>query len=247
MCEGPEAAPALSRCRGHPGRYRNPLFEAIDTRVDPLPAAPLPRLDRALARGRVEAVGDRVSAAPGAEGGARRHGPGPRPGRAAARCPPGAGAGRGPARGRRAPVLHLERQTPGRHATAFDIDHCFPRAVRSCEDLWNPLPAGRPVNHRKGARIPDAGTLQAAGEFIKDSRRRAWLQDGGSHLPKRFHREVSATLAGLSEPEVRDLEDVFSGVALRRMRLRQDQRVPESGLGDLYERRAPWRDGVRVR
>lgn len=51
-------------------------------------------------------------------------------------------------------------------------------------------------------------------------------------MPERFHREAAATLAGLSEPGTLDLEDVFFGVALRRMRLRQDQRVPVWGLVD---------------
>lgn len=110
---------------------------------------------------------------------------------------------------------------------AFDIDHCFPWAVWPCEDLWNLMPANRQVNNQKGARIPDAQTMQAARERMQEWWQRAWLNEGTVDVTERFHREAATTLAGLSEPQALDLEDVFSAVTLRRMRLKHDQQVPE--------------------
>lgn len=134
----------------------------------------------------------------------------------------------------RVAALHAQGETvrcvwsnqPLRQAT-FDIDHCFPWAIWPCEDLWNLLPASRTVNNQKRARIPDAQTLQAAGDRMKEWWQRAWLEEDTPHLPDRFRREAAATLSGLADPGALDLEDVFSAVTLRRMRLKQDQQVPE--------------------
>ena len=52
-----------------------------------------------------------------------------------------------------------------------------------------------------------------------------------SQLPDRFRREAAATLAGLADTGALGLEDVFSAVTLRRMRLKQDQQVPEWAWG----------------
>lgn len=109
----------------------------------------------------------------------------------------------------------------------FNIDHCFPWAVWPCEDLWNLLPTTRTVNNQKSARIPDARTLQEAGDRIQEWWQRAWLSNETTQLPERFRREAAATLAGLAEPRSLDLDDVFSAVTLRRMRLQHDQQVPE--------------------
>jgi SAM-dependent methyltransferase len=112
-------------------------------------------------------------------------------------------------------------------STTYEIDHCFPWTVWPCEDLWNLLPTTRTVNNQKRARIPDARTLHEAGERIPEWWQRAWLSNKATQLPERFRREATATLAGLAEPQVLDLEDVFSAVTLRRMRLKHDQQVPE--------------------
>src|SRR5690606_1988224 len=55
----------------------------------------------------------------------------------------------------------------------LDIDHCFPWSAWPCNDLWNLLPVRRDVNGRKGARLPDAATLQHAAERIV-----GWWREG---------------------------------------------------------------------
>ncbi|MDN3519056.1 class I SAM-dependent methyltransferase [Aquisalimonas lutea] len=109
----------------------------------------------------------------------------------------------------------------------FDVDHCFPWAAWPCEDLWNLLPASRPVNSQKGARIPDAHTLQEAQDHIMNWWERAWCRTDHPGLYERFGREAAATLGGLDTRESIELEDVFSAVSLRRIRLKHDQQVPE--------------------
>lgn len=106
-----------------------------------------------------------------------------------------------------------------------DIDHCFPWSAWPCDDLWNLLPASSAVNREKGARLPDAGTLQAAQDRIQEWWQAAYQEAAG--LPERFRREAAATLAGVDVDREPDLDDVFSAVSLRRMRLKHDQRIPE--------------------
>ena len=109
----------------------------------------------------------------------------------------------------------------------LDVDHCIPWAAWPCDDLWNLVPASRPVNSDKGARLPDAATLQEAEDRLKAWWERAWHRAPQPTLAERFQREAAATLPGLREDEAADLDSVFSALDLRRIRLRQDQQIPE--------------------
>lgn len=110
---------------------------------------------------------------------------------------------------------------------ALDVDHCIPWAAWPCDDLWNLVPASPRVNSDKGARLPDAATLQEAEDRLKAWWERAWQRAPQPTLAERFEREAAATLPGLREAEAKDLDSVFSALDLRRIRLKQDQQIPE--------------------
>ncbi|PDT50591.1 hypothetical protein ATY30_00680 [Sinorhizobium americanum] len=85
------------------------------------------------------------------------------------------------------------------------------------------LPASPRVNqHLKRDRLPSASALAAARESIVAWWEQAWLPDEA--LQRRFEREIVAALpvgTGAST------EDIFAALEWRRLRLRQDQQVPE--------------------
>jgi SAM-dependent methyltransferase len=108
-------------------------------------------------------------------------------------------------------------------AGVLDIDHCLPWSAWPCGDLWNLLPATPRVNqHLKRDRLPSASALAGARQSIIALWEEAWLQDQALQI--RFQRETAAALPvnpGAS------IEDVFAALEWRRLRLRQDQQVPE--------------------
>lgn len=105
----------------------------------------------------------------------------------------------------------------------LDIDHCLPWSAWPCGDLWNLLPSERRANqHWKRERLPSGELLLSSRERIIGWWSDAWL----SSLPleQRFQREASAALF-VTDPS--DPEQLFAGLEWRRLRLRQDQLVPE--------------------
>ncbi len=108
----------------------------------------------------------------------------------------------------------------------LDIDHCFPWSSWPCDHLWNLMPAQRQVNqHQKRDRLPSHARLRDAHERIL-----AWWDRGYRHrgdvLDQRFVLEARSSLPSIPEGPLA-LDDVFAGVMLQRIRLRQDQGVPE--------------------
>ena len=109
------------------------------------------------------------------------------------------------------------------HQDALDIDHCLPWSAWPCGDLWNLLPTSRRVNQQmKRDRLPTAGALAAARTEIVAWWEEAWRADAA--LGERFDREVAATLP---VPTGAESDEIFAGLEWRRLRLRQDQQVPE--------------------
>ncbi|MNS01486.1 bifunctional 3-demethylubiquinone-9 3-methyltransferase/ 2-octaprenyl-6-hydroxy phenol methylase [compost metagenome] len=105
----------------------------------------------------------------------------------------------------------------------FDIDHCLPWTAWPCSDLWNLFPARTSINRNaKRDRLPSAPALLSARTGMEKWWRQAWEADEA--LAKRFWLEAEAALP-LSSP--RNLDDVFTGLEWRRLRLRQDQQVQE--------------------
>ena len=122
----------------------------------------------------------------------------------------------------------------------LDIDHCFPWAAWPCGDLWNLLPASRNVNQRqKRDKLPADLALKRAKDRIIDWWNAGYVRTDDRLLTEQFTLEASATLPTLDVPVGsldgvlaearlhRLLEDVFSAVSLQRLRLSNDQQIPE--------------------
>ena len=118
----------------------------------------------------------------------------------------------------------------------LDIDHCFPWAAWPCGDLWNLLPAHRRVNQgQKRDRLPSEDTLRRARDAVIAWWTSAYLAGDDAALPTRFGQEARASLPGLGGTSgIPDCEDVFTAMGMQRLRLRQDQQVPEWGGSDLW-------------
>ncbi|MGY2733623.1 methyltransferase domain-containing protein [Sphingomonas sp. UYP23] len=108
-------------------------------------------------------------------------------------------------------------------ADAFDVDHCLPWSAWPCGDLWNLMPAHERTNrHEKRERLPSAAALAGARSRIIHWWSRAYLDDDA--LRSRFMLEASAALPLLdSDSPI----SVHAALDWRRLRLRQDQQVPE--------------------
>lgn len=105
----------------------------------------------------------------------------------------------------------------------LDIDHCLPWAAWPCGDLWNLAPCDRSVNQQeKRDRIPSAAIFAESRGRIISWWERAYLADEA--LSARFHREVAAALPIDGDSTA---SQVYSALDWRRLRLLQDQRVPE--------------------
>lgn len=106
---------------------------------------------------------------------------------------------------------------------SYDVDHCLPWSVWPCGDLWNLMPAQSRINrHDKRDRLPSAAAMAGAREQIIDWWNLAYLADEA--LRPRFLREAAAALplgGGC------DAVAVYDALDWRRLRLRQDQQVPE--------------------
>jgi hypothetical protein len=90
------------------------------------------------------------------------------------------------------------------------------------------MPSTRRINqHQKRDYLPAKAALAAARPYIVDWWKSAWMDDPALGL--RFTREAAAALPLDEEP---DVENIFAALEWRRLRLRQDQQVPEwSGVG----------------
>ena len=110
-------------------------------------------------------------------------------------------------------------------AASLDVDHCFPWAVWSCDDLWNLLPAHRDVNqNQKRDKLPGAEILRSAQQRIEEWWDRGYVKADNRLLSERFMTEARATLP-IVETKPR-LDDVFAAVNMQQLRLKNDQQVP---------------------
>ena len=131
----------------------------------------------------------------------------------------------------------------------IEIDHCFPFSAWPCDDLWNLLPASPRANAVKRDRLVSDAALSRARECIQDWWTNAY-RHGGGDLARRFTEEAQATLPvgaddgrgtrapGLADGEsypgwigetglASNLDEVFTAMRYQRLRLRQDQNLPE--------------------
>jgi hypothetical protein len=109
----------------------------------------------------------------------------------------------------------------------MDIDHCLPWVAWPCSDLWNLMPALRSVNqHKKRERLPGEALLQAARERIQTWWHDAYLTQGNRLLSTQFRTEALASLP-VAGGEADGTDEVFSGLALQRLRLKLNRQVAE--------------------
>jgi len=137
-------------------------------------------------------------------------------------------------------LLHCVWSGSKLHGRNLDIDHCFPRSAWPCGDLWNLLPASRNVNqHQKRDKLPADLVLRRSKDRIVNWWERGYVRTENRLLSEQFALEASATLPTFDFPtgNLEDvlagarlhhlLEDVFSAVSLQRLRLSNDQKIPE--------------------
>ena len=109
---------------------------------------------------------------------------------------------------------------------SLDIDHCLPWTAWPCNDLWNLMPAHRSVNQReKRARLPAGAILRTSQERVMEWWETAyvkWLPP----ISNRFWIEARSSLPGANIPDG-DLGDVFEALCFQRIRLKDNQQVPE--------------------
>lgn len=120
---------------------------------------------------------------------------------------------------------HLECTWTGRRLSngRLDIDHCLPWSAWPCGDLWNLAPCDPTVNRReKRDRLPSAAIFAQSRDRMIEWWERGYLSDDA--LGARFLREVTAALPVAGSGGA---EEIFEALDWRRLRLLQDQRVPE--------------------
>jgi hypothetical protein len=133
----------------------------------------------------------------------------------------------------------------------IEIDHCFPFSAWPCDDLWNLLPASRQANAVKRDRLVSDSVLARAEDRIQSWWSTAYRDSGDVQLARQFTEEAQASLPvdrrsgqcsglgfGLQDGEASpvwtgeveraaDLAGVFAAMRYQRLRLRQDQNLPE--------------------
>ena len=105
----------------------------------------------------------------------------------------------------------------------LEIDHCFPWSRWPNNDLWNLLPTSADINSQKRDRLPAAETLGKARGRILRWWENAWMD---THREEQFLMEASYSLPGLIN-ERPSLEEIHAATQHQRVRLKQDQQIPE--------------------
>ena len=105
----------------------------------------------------------------------------------------------------------------------LEIDHCFPWSRWPNNDLWNLLPTSAEINRKKRAKLPAAETLAEAQQRMVQWWDSAWVD---TPHDEQFFMEASYALPGLSN-ENPSLEEIHEATQHQRVRLKQDQQIPE--------------------
>jgi SAM-dependent methyltransferase len=114
----------------------------------------------------------------------------------------------------------------------MDLDHCFPWSAWPCSDLWNLMPTHRGVNQReKRSQVPADRLLRASQGRIIGWWQAAYTQ-AQALVRERFWLEAASSLPRVITAN-ESLDDVFDAVCLQRMKLKNDQQVPE-WAGERY-------------
>jgi hypothetical protein len=125
---------------------------------------------------------------------------------------------------RGAPVACIWTGEPLRPG-AMDVDHCLPWSAWACNDLWNLLPASPAANRTKSGLLVAATALAEAKPRILDWWQHGYL-DADEATRARFAEEARSTLP-VTQDRAPDLDELFSALDFRRLRLRQETGLPE--------------------
>jgi hypothetical protein len=95
--------------------------------------------------------------------------------------------------------------------------------------LGNMLPAHRRVNqHLKCARLPSTAAVRQAHDAVLEWWRLVYIVTDNAALSRCSTMEAQSSLPAIeTSGSAPDLEDVYAAVELQRLRLHQDQHVPE--------------------
>src|SRR4051812_40727079 len=93
----------------------------------------------------------------------------------------------------------------------------------------NLLPSTRVVNqHEKRGRLPNAATLSSARERVQDWWKAGYALGAKGAFADRFFLEARSSLPLLNvDNNSIAVDDVFDAVAFQRLRLRENQQIPE--------------------
>ena len=105
----------------------------------------------------------------------------------------------------------------------LEIDHCFPWSRWPNNDLWNLLPTSADVNSQKRDRLLSAETLAEAQQRMVQWWGSAWV---ATPHDEQFFMEATYALPGLSDGQP-SLEAIHEATQHQRVRLKQDQQIPE--------------------
>jgi SAM-dependent methyltransferase len=125
---------------------------------------------------------------------------------------------------RGAPVACIWTGEPLRPG-AMDVDHCLPWSAWACNDLWNLLPASPAANRTKSGLLVAATALAEAKPRILEWWQHGYL-DADEATRARFAEEARSTLP-VTQDRAPDLDELFSALDFRRLRLRQETGLPE--------------------
>lgn len=134
----------------------------------------------------------------------------------------------------------------------LDVDHCFPFAAWPCDDMWNLMPSTKRANSQKSDRLISLDRLRKSEDQIVNWWQLAYRDRSNAERAMRFEEEARASLpveqplvpsSGLGpglafDPiggrfeherfvETLPTESIFEAMRYQRLRLQQDQRLPE--------------------
>ena len=134
----------------------------------------------------------------------------------------------------------------------LDIDHCFPFAAWPCDDMWNLMPTTKRANSQKSNRLITADLLHRSEELIANWWKIAYRDRQNSDRARRFEDEARASLPveSTAQPdrgqgpglafapgdvdfihekftETLPDEAIFDAMRYQRLRLHQDQQLPD--------------------
>ena len=105
---------------------------------------------------------------------------------------------------------------------SYEVDHCFPYANWSNNDLWNLLPSSKSANSSKSNLLPSAELLDKSKDLILE-----WWDKAYCHetLSEQFFSEAKVSLPLVSQ--TLNVDNIYTAVKQQRLHLKLDQQMKE--------------------